>query len=674
MSKAKALESWRPPANAGMAIGCLTTTYGVNMDLLHKHALGGFLAVDADPEDADEEFLFHIAFEEAAAQCEAIICYVDGAHVESSIPSWRLDVVPVREVTFHPKISLLVWEKHIRILVGSNNLTNDGYRHNREHFAALNFHAGGLHRNLFESALDWFEALGTAYCDSATLARQRTLIDAASRISRSWKSVELEEDMQVQWAFTGPSQPTLWDQLLTILKPGEVWSGLNVISPFYAGPDVENRPMQKLVSLPGSERAVLRILGRGTAYDVLGFEGPESLRSIARAAGFRPQFYVSNMRDEVEKMDRPLHAKLLILQGQTSWVAIHGSSNFTNQGWGFSGRPNIEANLIVSVSASRGVRKMMDSWWNECHGIHIDELPRFRTDGATPGDDRPEDKEVLPVFFQRATWTGTAEKPVLNLCFNLNHGPPSTWVIQTTEGEGLITAYDWRSQDSRSTLRLKIAQSGFRHVLRVVGPHGEEWLWPVAVEDHAQLPIPEELSSLDLDDLMRVFADNLSMRSLLKRMQLPQREESSQQSHVAPELDPHRRVDTTGFILQRTRRLSYAFDGLKRRLSRLYFTEHQLEWSMQGPISPISFARAILKEQTVADEAAFSLAELALELSEVQVVATESSLSITRVKEALREAIADIQAMLPNRGDVGDKGMWSYVQRTFQKAMQHVSH
>ena len=94
MSQAKALEWWRPPTGAGQALGCLTTTFGVDMDLLHKHALGGFLDIEADPED--EEFMYLAAFEEAAAQCEALVVFLDGGHVQASIPSWRLDVVPVR--------------------------------------------------------------------------------------------------------------------------------------------------------------------------------------------------------------------------------------------------------------------------------------------------------------------------------------------------------------------------------------------------------------------------------------------------------------------------------------------------------------------------------------------------------------------------------------------------
>jgi hypothetical protein len=106
----------------------------------------------------------------------------------------------------------------------------------------------------------------------------------------------------------------------------------------------------------------------------------------------------------------------------------------------------------------------------------------------------------------------------------------------------------------------------------------------------------------------------------------------------------------------------------------LYFTEHQVEWSMQGPISPLSFARAILNEQTVADEAAFSLAELALELSEVELPAAEAALPVHRVREALHEAIVAVESLAPKRTEVRDEWMWAYVQRTFQKAKQHVSH
>ena len=89
--------------------------------------------------------------------------------------------------------------------------------------------------------------------------------------------------------------------------------------------------------------------------------------------------------------------------------------------------------------------------------------------------------------------------------------------------------------------------------------------WPTAIEDVSHLPPPEELASMKLEDLLRVFADNMSMRTILERLakssaDVPDEKSSSN----LPELDPHKRVDTSAFMLQRTRRFSYAMEGLKR--------------------------------------------------------------------------------------------------------------
>ena len=132
--------------------------FGVDMDLLHKHALGG-LDIEADPED--EEFMYLAAFEEAAAQCEALVVFLDGGHVQASIPSWRLDVVPVRSVVLHAKVTLLAWANHVRIVVGSHNMTNDGYRHNREHMGVLDFHSEACHHALLNECLAGLKSFQT---------------------------------------------------------------------------------------------------------------------------------------------------------------------------------------------------------------------------------------------------------------------------------------------------------------------------------------------------------------------------------------------------------------------------------------------------------------------------------------------------------------------------------
>lgn len=204
--------------------------------------------------------------------------------------------------------------------------------------------------------------------------------------------------------------------------------------------------------------------------------------------------------------------------------------------------------------------------------------------------------------------------------------------------------------------------------------------WPTAIEDVSHLPPPEELASMTLEDLLRVFADNMSMRTMLERLarrsaNVPDEKSSSN----LPELDPHKRVDTSSFMLQRTRRFSYAMEGLKRRLSRPFFTQKQLDWHLTGPIGPLALAKALIKdhsasEYSVPDEVGFLLAELALELSEVQVQGQEGALPASTVREALKKVLKDLKRHVPKRTDIHDDAMWAYIQSTFEHASSHVSH
>src|SRR5262249_49385450 len=63
---------------------------------------------------------------------------VDRRHATGKI-SFRWDVLPVvvRGAAQHAKVAALGWSNHVRILVGSGNLTPDGYRKKLEGFRGL---------------------------------------------------------------------------------------------------------------------------------------------------------------------------------------------------------------------------------------------------------------------------------------------------------------------------------------------------------------------------------------------------------------------------------------------------------------------------------------------------------------------------------------------------------
>ena len=328
---------------------------------------------------------------------------------------------------------------------------------------------------------------------------------------------------------------------------------------------------------------------------------------------------------------------------------------------------------MLCAPAKSAMAKSMQRWLWDLPSEHVGEKPSFiKADGQ--GDQRTNDREVLPAFFRSATWQ--AEEGQTRLVLEFNSGQDEhaggVWRIVGANGKVLYTHSMWEKAGFPQSVVLEV--STMTSVLKVeVGESAFDW--PTAIEDVSHLPPPEELASMTLEDLLRVFADNMSMRTMLERLakrsaDVPDEKSSSN----LPELDPHKRVDTSAFMLQRTRRFSYAMEGLKRRLSRPFFTQKQLDWHLSGPIGPLALAKALIHEHPVSDEVGFLLAELALELSEVQVQGQEGALPASTVGEALKKVLKELKRHVPKRTDIHDDVMWAYIQSTFEHASSHVSH
>src|SRR5215212_11775246 len=124
------LDLWRPPQHAGDAIGCLATTFTFHPGLFDEQCLGRFLDIESEPDREDLAFLL-----ERESRLGGVYAGVLVDHQQAGVEhSLRWDVLRVRLRTGmqHSKLSLLVWRDHIRIIVSSANLTEPGYRFNRE--------------------------------------------------------------------------------------------------------------------------------------------------------------------------------------------------------------------------------------------------------------------------------------------------------------------------------------------------------------------------------------------------------------------------------------------------------------------------------------------------------------------------------------------------------------
>src|SRR6185437_2623166 len=109
---------------------------------------------------------------------------------------------------------------------------------------------------------------------------------------------------------------------------------------------------------------------------------------------------------------------------------------------------------------------------------------------------------------------------------------------------------------------------------------GAAW-WPVNVLDPSALPPPAELKDLSLEELIDILTSAKPLHEALKKW-LTRKSKKSPAEEIP--MDPHRRVDTSSFLLQRTRRLSWALTALRSRLERPVFSETGLIWRLRGPI------------------------------------------------------------------------------------------
>src|SRR5438445_9592337 len=136
-TRGKALDLWQAPEGAGEPLVCLATTFTFNATFFETECLGRFLQMTTHPQET-ESVGYLIEREEKLAAARVCVL-VDRRHAREK-ESLRWDVLPVllSRAVLHAKVSLLCWANLVRILIGSGNLTEPGYRKNLEVFGAVN--------------------------------------------------------------------------------------------------------------------------------------------------------------------------------------------------------------------------------------------------------------------------------------------------------------------------------------------------------------------------------------------------------------------------------------------------------------------------------------------------------------------------------------------------------
>jgi len=645
------LSFWEPPDEAGPPIGCVASTYTFDGPFFEEHCLGRFAGIESDPNEDRRAYL--IEREEKLAQVYSCVL-VDRAHVTPH-RSLRWNLLPVSVPgggIQHSKLALLVWERHVRLLVGSANLTEPGYRSNYEQMAALDFTPeGDLPRGLLEDAIAHLERTRSFVPEGVQRTAHpgqalREFLRRASRHVSSWADRGWAPGaVRAELLCVHPGSKSLLDQLAE-----RTWSGtgadiVHAMSPFFdlgTGARTLLTKLLRIMSVQGERRIEFFVGGRRLPDGALELDAPESIREPA-GKSVEHVFHLVHARDELGE-PRALHAKSLWLQRGDRAVCAVGSSNFTTAGTGAGGgATNLEANVAyVLPPASRNAEwKSIAASWPE-----DDELDLARQDvrfQREPQDRTPEPCEfdALPLAFGLAVFTPSAEGSKLELSI---HGePPGAFRVLDFGSREIVTEAGWRADGAPPTVVDKWEDVRPPSALLVEWPSGDghairKAVWVVNVSDGALLPPPSELMHLTLEELLEVLTSarplHVAVGAVLDRR------DSQATSRAEVVVDPHRKVDTTNFLVRRVRRVSQALEGMRERLERPAFTRDALAWRLHGPVGPLILARKLAEHE--GQGAAFMIAEVALTLRHADLSSLERSLGREYVRASVDEVLAKL--------------------------------
>lgn len=650
----KLLDAWEPPSDAGDPIGCIATTFTFSPAFFEEECLGRFLKLETDATEDGPVYL--VEREEKLSQVACAAVLVDQHHCRGA-RSLRWDLHPFRpdRGILHAKISLLCWSKLGRLIIGSANLTGDGYRRNREVYGVLDFHEGSeAPRSALQEVLQYLRrAADVAVGDHESLPLQRLhrFVDHVQTLSRLWGTTAEEparQSVRVTTLLTGPGRPDLFTQMASVWPGNSPPSSARVVSPFFDPPEAQ--PNKSAKSLWHIMRK------RGTAevdYCVETEERPNSKQLFVRAPASlkttpsRDSCSVTFSRLTTD-LDRPLHAKEIWLEDERWILLLIGSSNFTSAGTGVGKTVNFEANLAYLVDTNRASR---GDYADLKRRLPLSELlsePETTLQFMPVSDvgvDAAQETVLLPSGFLNATYhMKTSTEGEVTLTFG--DDVPSGWKICDEQEVTRLTEAEWRGAAGPRSYSLRWngrPPSGFLVTWEKAA--GFAW-WPINVASAADLPPPDELRDLPLDVLIDILTSarplHEAMRGYLKQKARAKESDAS----TSIDLDPHKRVDTSGFLLQRTRRFSSALRGLRSRLERPVSSDECLRWRIYGPVGIQAVASALTREAKSNDEQAFLLAELALELTRVKPKSAPGALPVHEVRKTLRAVAYDLQQNL----------------------------
>jgi hypothetical protein len=513
-TRIRLLDLWRGEDGFGRPLGCVTTSFTFDAELFEEQCLARFLSIHSNPNETAKAYL--IEREEKLSQCFACVL-VDAAHAAPD-RSLRWHMLPVTLPSggmLHAKLTLLAWEKRVRVLFGSANLTEPAYRRNQEVMAALDF---GEDENPAPELLAQCVAFlhrvrsfapGFSRTD---VGPQSALADFLSSIERRARSLPIAERAEAECVLIPllPGGAPVTDQLGALWKgsrPDRAW----VLSPFFDDDHKASATaaaFATLLTTRGARRLCIAAPGRMLADGTVQIDAPAALKTSSRPS-LEHRFSVVHQRIDIEgkEVERPLHAKSIWLEREGRALYMLGSSNFTAAGLGLHPRHNIELNMayLIRDCGSRFGRLCAQSWPDDKELDDLDQV-QFLSDGAIDSGDN-SDAPALPAAFGLALFFLDGAGPRLEL--EIGNDAPSAFEVLSKEKVSLVDSNCWiRGGRQKAVIiawEAKRPPSSLEVRWQDKANRDYRALWVVNVADTSVLPPPDELGNLSLAELIEIL-------------------------------------------------------------------------------------------------------------------------------------------------------------------------
>ena len=657
MSDVRLLDYWSAPEGAGAPVACLATTFTFEADFFMRDCMSRFLALSTSAEEGDSISSIAAVLEEEERLSQTRVSVLVDRSCRAQKRNLRWDLLPVAlpEGLLHAKAVVLLWEHYGRVLIGSANLTEPGYRRQIELALAIELtDECAVPRPVFDELVSELRRLVGRVPGPAEVGPKRRASETVQLLAERVAALDppARSSSKVRVA-VAPARPGV----TPLARCRDVWQGgqplwATVLSPFWdeTSSSVPDEIRRLLTGRPAEERQVTFVVA----------QHPDGSLQAPSWLGEQPDVELVAYQQR-DKEPRLLHAKLILLESYDWVAALVGSSNATTAGLGLNAtRGHHELNFWIGCPATSSDANALRALAGAGEPITLHD----QVWEALPDEDEPSGP-VLPLGFV-SLLLRAADSPTAVLTLDSSK-LPTTWAIHDLGGALVADHQTWLSAGSPGVWERPLPDEHLPAYL-VVGWGStaieQQATWVGNVEDPNTLPPPAELRELPAEVLLAALASTRPLPEALEQ-EARRHEGQSPETHRLED-DPLSRYDSAQSLLRRARHQSFALWHLQQRLSRPAKNVDDLCWRLRGPFGPVQIAEALVaaavNHDAVPGEPHFLIAELALTLKAVNWPEAAGDVDRDTVDKLVAEAIADLERLRATLPEVADPALEAYAR------------